>query len=218
MTSSNELSIEKIETHMIGQCAVSVLPIVKGLKSNEFLVRDAIYRIQPEALCLPVAQDGIDDMKTWDGEMQDLPLSNEDLVYIHGLKDFGEVSLPPPGYLAALDEAKQKDIPIVALDMDEDSFSKLFCDKVSVFELWSRGRLPRKLLKRKIVADSPEEYAMTWEALLRRNKGSANVEEEREKHIYKALVQAAMGRKRILAIVEYERKEGILRHLPALEP
>ena len=210
-------SADWLSAHMdrlrIGTTEIVLLSLVKGLESNIGAVGTCIREERPDIIALPIADEAIEALTEWDGNKKDIPLSTEDILYLQGLRRFGEANLPPPEYVSAIADGKKEKMGMIGLDMDEDTFSKLFCDKVSVFELWRRGGIAKKLMKKEIIASSPEEYAKAWEALLSKNKGVLFVEKAREEHIASSLVALSPKHSKVLAIIEYERREGILSQL-----
>ena len=169
------------QTIELGDSEIVLIRLVKGLKSNKEIVEQMLELEKPDVVTLPLSPEGLEDMRAWDGNVQDIPLSAEDIMYLRGLERFGGGDLPPPEHTFALERAGELGIPVEAMDMDEDQFSKLFVDNVSIFELRRRSKLPKKLVKHEIIAETPEEYALAWETLLSDNRGLMVVEKAREK-------------------------------------
>lgn len=212
MTIKNDVRIERRNTP---GGTLALLSVVKGLVSNEEILEQALNEEKPDILALPMPPEGLKDLKRWKGDIGELPLTDEDMLYIRGLESFGEARLPPPCYISAIRLCEKRSIRLEAVDMDEDMFSNFFCDNVSIFDLWRRTRTSQRMQKRWIDASTPEEYADTWESLLLRNKGLAAVEKERERYIAEAIIRLSSHGK-TLAIIEHERRKGILENIDSI--
>ncbi len=73
----------------------------------------------------------------------------------------------------------------------------------------------RRATGKKFDLSSPCAFAISWDKRVNKAKGFRELELEREKHMVAALRNLAKMYRNILAVVECERSEGVLRVLEA---
>jgi pheromone shutdown protein TraB len=188
------------------------LSIVKGLVSDAEKVRNAFDEVHPDAMAISISKEELaclHDKESYASyEMSGLEEAYRDL-----LSTFGEVRLPAPGYVEAMDLADAKEVPLIPIDMNEDSYSESYCRNVKGMD-WMRenvfgGTLPR----RKFLLTSPEDFAKDWDKKVNRSKGFRNLLREREENMAKSLQQMTTHYKRILVVIESERLPGVAARL-----
>jgi len=138
-------------------------------------------------------------------------LSTSDLVFMKQLARWGEVEAPAPSYREALRLGYVRGIPVVAADFDDEGYTDVFLANVNTFSLVRQGTRLKRLAKKKFKVDSAEAFALAWDRQVTRTRGYAEVERARERKVAGGIAQEAKGRARLLAIVEFERLEGVLR-------
>jgi hypothetical protein len=106
-------------------------------------------------------------------------------------------------------------VPIIAIDMDEERFSDTFCDSVGGLDLLRESLFAKKAWKKRFDLSSPESFVIDWDRKVNKAGGFKELERAREKHMAEALTDAARSYKRILAVVEVERVEGVLENMQA---
>lgn len=196
----------------IGDCSIDILPVVKGLVSEYERVRDAITDGYD---CIAVAMSiedieiiGSADEKEWEYDPSSL-----DSVYAHHLERFGEVSIPVPAFKAVTDACRKMGIQPMPLDMCDEEFTRMYCECVSTFDLLKENRILKKSMKMEFDESSPEAFVKQWDALVNRIKGQHRISLMREEHIAKQLMDLSHYKKRVLAVIECERVEGVLLEL-----
>ncbi len=112
-------------------CVVDILPIIKGLESERGRIAEALGNdydvigaaLGPEDIVAFAKREEI--MNGDDPELSDL-----EAVYAHFLTNFGPVGFPTPAYSALVDECLGRSISIIPLDMDDETYSELYCTDI----------------------------------------------------------------------------------------
>lgn len=192
----------------IGDSKIHILPVIKGLVSESEKVKENIDN--HECIAIALGLEEIEILKTMDSQEWDYDPSNLDSVYAHHLKKFGEVNIPVPAFKTAVDVCKEKGVEPFPLDMCDEEFTKMYCECVGTMELLKEKRVLKKSMKMKFNEESPEKFVLEWDSLINTLKGQYAVSLRREEYIAKQLKDLADYKKDILAIIEYERVNGIL--------
>ena len=200
-----------ITTELNG-CKISILPIVKGLVSEYDRVK---CQIDDSYDCVAVAL-SIEDIEIFAAsEYQDIEYdpSDFDAVYAHFLKQFGEVDVPVPAFKAVVDACRELDIKPVPLEMCDEDFTTAYCECVKVWDLLKEKRKLKKAMKKGFDMSSPETFLKGWDEMACSIKGNYAMILRREEHMAKELFDLTRYKKSILAIIEYERVDGVLQEL-----
>jgi hypothetical protein len=192
---------------------ISILPVVRGLVSEEESVANAFREIGPDAVAVSISKEELEGLRRKEDYDKYEPSSLE-ISYAENLSIFGKVEIPPPCFVKSLELCDQDKVPIIAIDMDEEKFSDMFCDSVGGLDLLRESLFARKAWKKKFDLSSPESFVIDWDRRVNRASGFRELERAREKHMAEALADAARTHKKILAVVECERVEGVVGDLP----
>ncbi len=206
-----------MEEILLAEATVSVLPVVRGLPSDGDNVIATIRAWHPDAVALTVSPEELETLRTYEGGNLE-PDTTEDEVYVAGLSAWEEPVMPPPCFTSAVHEAIARKIPLVAVDMDEETYTDAYTTYVSTMELILQGRLENRLSKKRFRVSTPQEFAIAWDAEINRSVGFARLQKERERFIAGRLRDAAEGTARVLAVVEVERAKGVLAELGGQRP
>lgn len=205
---------EAVRTLKLGKCTLSVLPTIKGLDMERPHVRKAIESIHPEAVGLPVSIEGLKGLKAIHrGKKLEFFLSHYEEIYAIKLSCYGKVAVPPPSYSEALEVCLAEDIPLKAIDMDETEFANAFCESISGPGLMYHSIRWRWLKKKNFRAATARDFVLAWDAAVNSLKGFRNLENRREEHMASQIKKLAGKYSSVLAILELERTDGILRRL-----
>jgi hypothetical protein len=196
----------------IGGCAVDVLPVVKGLVSEYGKVKDAVKE-EYDALAVSLGKEDIVAVGKREELKEDQELEDIDIVYLHLLGSFGDTDVPAPAFSALIDTCMKKEKQVMPLDMDEESFSSVYCDIITTFELLREGRLARKAMRKKFDMSSAERFATEWDSFVNASDGFAELTRLREKYMANRIKLLAKDSKRMLAVIETERIGGIVTRL-----
>ena len=194
-----------MDERTIGQCRILFLPVIRGLVSESEKVESAISEGH-ECVAVSLGLEEVEAMKKADTAEWDYDPSDLDAVYAHNLKRFGEVRIPVPAFKTAIDMCPG----IMPLDMDDEQFTKVYCDCVKIGDMMKEKKIAKKGMKDIFDMTSPETFVTDWDKLVNTVKGQYAVSLRREEFIASSLIDLAKYRKDVLAIVDYERLDGIL--------
>jgi len=202
----------KAKTLHIGGCSVYVLPVIKGLLSESKKVEQAFTSLQPDLLALSISKEELDGLKNLPEDFEP-ELTRYEEIYAKGLGRFGEVAAPPPCYVAALELAEHDRIPIVAVDLDEASYTDLYCASVPGTTLFRHSIRTWILKRRTFGAETPEDFVLAWDRTVNKLDGFDIVEEKRADAIAAGIDAASKKSRRLLALVELERAGDVFSRL-----
>jgi pheromone shutdown protein TraB len=201
---------------------IYLLGLIKGLTSTRKTVKSAVIKLKPDVIALYVSEGELLGLQSvLDGKTTQVPLSRYEEAYAHKLayyaandtEKYGEVQVPPPSLMEGLELGKKKDIPVVALDMDEKSYANTFVQNVSTTNLVRHSFRFKKLAKKKFEVTTPEEFTFAWDAELTKLKGFKNLEIAREQYMARRLLELKNKFSCVLAILELERTDGVFNHI-----
>jgi hypothetical protein len=212
----------KLTVIRLGNSTITLFPTVKGLLKERRPVRQAILETSPDAVALPVSIESLKGLRALHrGMKQEFFLSHYEEIYALKLLRYGKVSVPPPSYTEAYAVCDKERIPVKAIDMDEEEYANAFCDNISGTSLMYHSVRWRWLKRKGFKADTPEEFAILWDRSVTALKGFRNLENQREAYMARQLGRLAKRYKNVLAVLEIERLQGIVRRLregPREEP
>ena len=201
------------QTVTVGNTQIRILPTVKGLVSEAKIVEYEINSFEPNLVALSVGPEEIDGTRKWDGQPYDM--SGWDEIYGLSLRklvgDDG-VKLPPPSFTKAIKISDSKNIEVIGIDMDEESFTESYTSNVSTWQLYRRGRLEKRMVKNGIEGNNPEEMAINMEKSIREIQGFAKLENGRVQTMYDNL-KSNLDRSKIMAIIEVPNVESLIKLL-----
>ncbi len=201
------------QTIVIGDTQIRLLSTIKGLVSEAEIVESEIESFSPELVVLSIGPEEIDGTRKWDGEPYDM--SGWDEIYGLSLRkvvgDNG-VRLPPPSFSKAIEISDSKNIDIIGIDMDEESFTESYTSNVSTWQLYKRGRLEKYLVKKGVEGKTPEDIVTNMENSIREIKGFAKLEEDRTLTMYHNLINN-LDKQKILAIIDFTNVESLKQSL-----
>lgn len=183
---------------------VHILGVVKGLRSEAERVREAFDRVRPDKVAVSLSKEEVEGLRNIPEDFEP-ELSRYDEIYAKGLERYGEVAAPPPCYVAAVELADHLGIPLVPVDLDEDSFSELYCAAVTGPALFRHSTRTWLLRHRRFEADTAEEYVVRWDRAVNNMEGMRLIEQKRAEAIAKGISDLASGGTELLAVVELER-------------
>ena len=206
----------------INKKKIYLLGVIKGLTSERALVRKAFKKFKPDAIAVYPSEAQILGLQSVvDGKTKQVPLSRYEVIYARKLAyiaqqnpdKYGEVQVPPPALVEAMELGNENKVPVVALDMGDEAYAHAFVKNVSTIHLIRHSMRIKKLSKKKFTAKTPKEFTYAWDKELTKLKGFRNLETAREQYMAKRLLELKEKFSCILAILELERIEGVLRVL-----
>jgi hypothetical protein len=188
----------------VGDSIVHILPVIRGLTSEISTVREAFASVNPEAVAVSLSKEEVDGLRNLPTDFEP-ELSRYDEIYIQGLARFGEVAAPPPCYVAAVEIADSEGVPVLPIDIDEASYTELYCASVSGTTLFRNSTRTWHLRRRAFSADTPEQYVMKIDRAFNNMRGFRNVENQRAEWMARETLKAAKNFGRLLTVIEFER-------------
>jgi hypothetical protein len=201
------------QTVTIGDTQIRVLSTVKGLISEAKIVESEIESFKPDLVALSIGPEEIKGTREWDGQPYDM--SGWDEIYGLSLRKVvgdDEVRLPPPSFSKAIEISDSKNIDVIGIDMDEESFTDSYTSNVSTWQLYKRGRLEKNMVKIGIEGTTPEEIVTNMENSIRKIDGFAKLEKDRVKAMHVNLI-SHLDKEKILAIIDITNVEHLMQEL-----
>lgn len=132
------------------------------------------------------------------------------------LSAFGDIAMPPDELLLAEELAREHDVPLVPVDLDDEAYADLYVKHISGFQM-VRGQLRQK----RAVADAaerasnPEELMLEWDRSLTSIRGYQRFETAREAYMTNRLKEVVSEHRHVIAVLPYARVAGVAERLQA---
>ncbi len=195
---------------------VRLLGAVKGLVSEGPRVVEAIETLRPDVIALTISPEELTALRAFQGEGAE-PANYEEEVYMEGLGRFGDVEKPPPCFVAALEAGEREGIPVVAVDMDDETYTDAYVSRVSTLEIIGASFREKRLRRRRFAAETPEAFALEFDEVVNRPDGFRKLQEDREAHVGHAIERLARDHGSLLVVIDYERTDGVQSRLERAE-
>jgi hypothetical protein len=199
---------------LVDGSTIHVLPVIKGLVSEEAKVLSAFNLVRPEVVGISVSKEelaGLQEKETYD----EYEMSTLEEIYKIYLESFGEVRLPAPAYVKTMDLCAERSLPLIPLDMNDEMYTEEYCQKVGGAEIFREAFFTRSIRRRRFDIESPEAFVADWDHKVNRAKGFRELERAREEHMAEALRAMTRQYSKILAVIEHERAHGVVDALSA---
>ena len=193
----------------VNGCVVDILPVVKGLVSEYERVKGCVNESY-DTFAVSLGKEDIVAVGLREELKEDQDIEDIDVVYLHYLREFGDTDIPSPAFSALIDGCNDISRPVMALDMDEESYSTVYCELISTLELLREGRLVKKALKKKFDMTSAEAFSKDWDSFMNSSKGFRELTKLREKYMANRIRFLSKDSERMLVVVETERINGIV--------
>ncbi|MEM4729738.1 MAG: hypothetical protein QXH42_08295 [Thermoplasmata archaeon] len=198
----------------VGSSSLTIFPTIRGLESERPLVREAVAEVSPRAVALPVSIEGLRGLRElYRGKEPEVFLSHYEEIYASHLSKYGRVSVPPPSFSEAYAASVERGIPVKAIDLSEREYADAFCESVSTASLLFHSLRWRWLRRKRFREETPEDFVLAWDRVINSLKGFRELETKREEHMAARLRHLSGKYSSILAILELERTEGVVRRL-----
>ena len=193
-----------LETIQGNGCTISVLGVIKGLKAEVGRVQSAFDLTRPDVVAVSLSKEELEGLRNLPDDYTP-ELSRYEQIYAEGLSRFGEVAAPPPCYVATLELADHRGIKLVPVDLDEQSYSELYCVAVPGTTLFRHSTRTWILKRRRFSDESPEEFVLNWDKTVNNLEGFRTIEKKRAETMAKGILAACEGSSDVLAVIELER-------------
>jgi len=198
-----------LEKLKVDGCTVHILSVIKGLKSETEKVRKAFEETKPDVVAISLSREEVEGLKNIPDDYEP-ELSRYEEIYAEGLGRFGEVAAPPPCYVATLELAQHEGVPLIPVDMDEQSYTDLYCAVVPGTALFRHSTRTWLLKRRTFSDDSPEKFVLAWDKAVNNMEGFRIIENKRADAMAKGIKKACAGSNDLLAVIELERAADVL--------
>jgi hypothetical protein len=189
-------------------CRIHVVGVVKGLKAEAENVRRAFDRSNPDKVAISISKEELEGLRNMPEDFEP-ELSRYEEIYVEGLSRFGEVAAPPPCYVAALELAVHAGKPVVPVDMDEQSYTDLYCAMVGGSSLFRHSTRTWILKRRSFNDRSAEDFVLAWDRAVNNLECFKTIERKRAEAMAKGIIGACSGCGSVLAVVELERAADV---------
>ncbi|NLK26411.1 MAG: hypothetical protein GX307_07565 [Euryarchaeota archaeon] len=187
---------------------IVILPVIKGLVADGDAAARAIREALPDAVGVSLSREelaALRDKSVYD----DYEMGTLEKVYAERLSEFGEVELPSPCFVSALDTCVELCIPIIPLDMNDVDFTEAYCECVKATDIVRESFFTRRARRSRFDLTSPQAFVQDWDRKVNRSRGFHELERLREEHMAMALRKMTRKYHNILAVVEAERADGV---------
>jgi len=185
-----------------------VLGVIKGLKSETEKVRKSFEELSPEKIAVSLSKEELHGLRNIPEDFEP-ELSRYEEIYAEGLSRFGEVAVPPPCYVAALELADHMSLPLIPVDLDEQTYTELYCAAIPGTTLFRHSTRTWLLKRRRFSDEGPEEFVMAWDRAVNGTGGFRMIETKRAEAMAKGIREACTGTKTLLAVIELERASEV---------
>lgn len=208
--------MKKEKTIVIKNCTICMLGVIHGLEKEGERVKYAFKRIKPDCIAVGIPKEDIDTLKKCIEEETEFEITPYQEYFFECLSSYGKVSIPPKDLLIAYNLSVKEDIPLEPIDMDDEEYATVFTENVSLLSILRTSRKMKKLAKKKFFAQKAEEFVEEWEKWMC-TKSFYVVENAREEKMASRLFSLANRHKKILAVIPYQRFDGVLQKMTELK-
>ena len=197
-----------------GDQRIRLVWCIKGLISEKDRITKEIERFKPDMVALPISPEEMTGLGACvNRKVKEIALSNLETIFAKKMEAFGKVTVPSPFLAQAYILAKKQKIKLKPLDLDEEAFTDFYVKTVSTPDLIIHSMRCRNLQKKRFKAKNPKDFSLEWDAIVSRTGGLKAVERLRETTMARNILLIPKDYKRVLALVEVERYEGVKAHL-----
>ena len=187
---------------------IAILPAVKGLVSEGDSVAATIREFMPDAVGISVSREELEALRD-KSIYGDYEMSALEETYAENLSQFGDVELPSPSYVSALDICEELGIPLIPLDMNDPEYTEAYCQNIKAADMVRDAFFSRNAGRKRFDLSSAKAFALDWDRRVNRTKGFRRLQQAREEHMATALRNMTRKHKRVLVVVEAERADGV---------
>ncbi|MCI4350115.1 MAG: hypothetical protein L3K15_01175 [Thermoplasmata archaeon] len=196
-----------------GRSGLLLVGAVRGMATDAVAAVAELDRFRPSVVGVGLSSDeltGLTDYFVGTDSEPVVPLTSTEAAEIRGLAQFGEVRVPHPTFVAAIEWARRANVPVEPLDPSDDTLADQFTEHVSYLELVRRTVRERGMLRHPPEAKNADEFVVAWDRRLTPGAGSARLAAARERVIAESLRRLTEGGRRTVGIVDRERLPGVV--------
>ncbi|HID73617.1 MAG TPA: hypothetical protein EYP43_01050 [Thermoplasmata archaeon] len=201
-----------------GRSRILVFGAVRGLVEEGRALLELAGSFGPDVMALAVSREELRALLQGPEVDGSSEMTNYDEAYAGHLSRYGEIAMPPPDLVSACRFALERGIPARSVDLTERAMLEASLRYLRPIDTMRYGMVMRNLAGRRFRATTAREFAVEWDGHILRLRGFRDLERHRERHIAARLLALARRYRRVLAVVEIQRMEGIVAHLVGFEP
>jgi len=95
------------------------------------------------------------------------------------------------------------------LDMNDVEYTEAYCQKIRATDMVRDSLFARRAARVRFDLGSPLTFAKDWDRKVNRTKGFRQLQQDRERHMAATLLNMGRRYRRILAVIEAERADGV---------
>lgn len=201
-----------------GGSELLLLAPVRGLGSEVAPLVEALEAFAPDALGVGISPEELAGFQNYfvDAAVEPLvPLTGTEVSEVRGLCRFGEVRVPNPAVLAALEWGRERGVPVAALDPSEEESASMFTEHIGYLELVRRTVRERRVARNPPAPSTPDEFALAWDAEIGHGRGSRRFAGARDDELAAAARRLAAEHRRVAVLVDRERFPSVQPRLAA---
>ncbi len=197
-----------IAERLSGRPTILLLGSVRGLAEEGAAVVSQLDAFSPAAVAVSLSPEEADTLAQYFvGTLTEpvVPLSASEASHAVGLARIADVQVPAPALLSAVDWARRHDRPVRGVDPPEDSYAEMFAAHIGYFELVRRTLRERQLVKAPPEAESPDDYALSWDRTMRPGAGSERLARARDEYAADQVREIGRSAATVAVVVDRER-------------
>jgi hypothetical protein len=201
-----------IRREVPGRPGLVLFGVVRGLVRDAEELTVGLDALAPAAVALGLADEerrALEEHFVGTSSEPLVPLLESEYGEIRALARFGEVRVPQPGFVAALEWARTHGVPAKAVDPDEERYADMFGEHVGYTELLRRTLRERRLLRSPPRAKDADELIERWDGTLNGGRGSRALQSERDQATSAELLRRHAEVGRLAAVIDRERVERV---------
>jgi len=205
-----------IRTEVPGHPGLVVFGVVRGLVLEAEALRGALQQMRPQVIGLGVSAEesrSLTDHFVDQAAEPLVPLLSTEAVEIRELGRYGEVRVPNPSFVTAIEWAGTHAVRVAPVDPSEEEYANMFGDTIGYLELVRRTLRERRLLRSPPRGENADDFVLRWDADLNRGRESRRLVEQREAQTARELERLARESPPTAAVVDRERVPRLLRTL-----
>ena len=191
---------------------VLLIGAVRGLYSESDAALAELDRAAPDRLGLALSPEEYEGIGTYfsDAEAETtIHLIETEKSEIQALTRWGEVRVPNPTAVRAIEWARRRSVPIHPLDPPDEGAAEMFTASIGYVELVRRTLRERKLSRAPPSAESPDDFALQWDRQLSVGSGSRDLAQNRDRYLVAGARELLSKSRTLAVIVDRERFESV---------
>lgn len=189
---------------------VLLIGAVRGVVAETYSVIDELERFHPERLGLGLSPEEMKGLLQYlaDAEAETtVHLIETETSEVRALSRWGEVRVPNPVNVRALEWARYRGVPPAALDPPDEGAAQMFTANIGYVELVRRTLREKSLSRAPPRADGPDDFALRWDAQLAVGRGSRELARNRDRYFVDGARELLRTCERLALVVDRERFE-----------